>query len=77
MFNTFVEELFQSDNPHQLLDDAHDFLDDVSNNKHKDADTMFQAKPSSMFFDDEVEQQVEEEFDAIQEEALNDLVDEL
>jgi hypothetical protein len=30
-----------------------------------------------MFFDDEVEQQVEEEFDAIQEEALNDLVDEL
>ena len=77
MFNTFVEELFQSDNPHQLLDDAHEFLDDVSNNKHKDADTMFQAKPSSMFFDDEVEQQVEEEFDAIQEEALNDLVDEL
>ena len=35
------------------------------------------TKPSSMFFDDEVEQQVEEEFDAIQEEALNDLVDEL
>jgi hypothetical protein len=77
MFNTFVEELFASDNPHQLLDDAHAFLDDVSNNKHKDSDTAFKASASSLFFDEEVEQQVEGEFDAIQETALNNLVDNL
>ena len=77
MFNTFVEELFQSDNPHQLLDDAHEFLNDVSNNKHKDHDTAFKTSAASMFFDEEVEQQVEGEFDAIQEEALGELVGEL
>jgi|TARA_B110000971_G_scaffold21937_1_gene19866 hypothetical protein len=77
MFNTFVEELFQSDNPHQLLDDAHDFLNDVSNNKHKDHDTAFQSSAASMFFDEEVEQKIEGEFDIIQEQALNNLVDNL
>ena len=40
-------------------------LDDVSNNKHKDADTAFNSSPTSAFFDEEVEQQVEGEFDEI------------
>ena len=77
MFDSFVKELFVSDNPHKLLDDAHQFLDDVSNNKHKDADTAFNSSAASMFFEAEVEQQVEGEFDAIQEEALGNLVAEL
>ena len=77
MFNTFVEELFVSDNPHHLLDKAKPFLDDLSNNKHKDHDSAFKNSAASMFFDEEVEQQVEGEFDAIQEQALESLVEEL
>jgi hypothetical protein len=73
MFDSFVKELFVSDNPHQLLDDAKLFLDDVSNNKHKDADTAFNSSPTSAFFDEEVEQQVEGEFDEIMVEALDNL----
>ena len=77
MFNTFVEELFTSDNPHVLLDQAKDFLNDLSNNKHKDHDSAFKNSAASMFFDEEVEQQVEGEFDEIQEQALENLVEEL
>ena len=77
MFNTFVEELFVSDNPHVLLDQAKDFLDDLSNNKHKDHDSAFKNSAASMFFDEEVEQQVEGEFDEVMEKALDDLVEEL
>src|SRR6056300_302881 len=57
MFNTFVEELFISDDPHKLLDQAHPFLDDLSNNKHKDHDSAFKNSAASLFFDEEVEQQ--------------------
>ena len=77
MFNTFVEELFVSDNPHVMLDQAKDFLDDLSNNKHKDHDSAFKNSAASMFFDEEVEQQVEGEFDEVMEKALDDLVEEL
>ena len=52
-------------------------LDDLSNNKHKDHDSAFKNSAASMFFDEEVEQQVEGEFDAIQEQALESLVEEL
>ena len=77
MFNTFVEELFESNDPHTLLDQAKPFLDDLSNNKHKDHDSAFKNSAASMFFDEEVEQQVEGEFDAIQEQVLGDLIEEL
>ena len=60
-----------------MLEDARPFLDDVSNNKHKDHDSAFKNSAASMFFDEEVEQQVEGEFDAIQEKALDSLVEEL
>ena len=46
-------------------------------NKHKDHDSAFKNSAASMFFDEEVEQQVEGEFDAIQEKALDSLVEEL
>ena len=77
MFNTLVEEVFTSDTPHKLIDEAKPFLDDVSNNKHKDHDSAFKNSAASMFFDEEVEQQVEGEFDAVMEQALDDLVEEL
>ena len=77
MFDTFVKELFTSDDPHKLLDDAKLFLDDVSNNKHKDADTAFNSSPTSSFFDEEVEQQVEGEFDQMMEDSLTNLASEL
>jgi hypothetical protein len=77
MFDTFVKELFTSSDPYKLLEDARPFLDDVSNNKHKDHDSAFKNSTASMFFDEEVEQQVEEEFGAIQEKALDNLIEEL
>ena len=79
MFNTLVEEVFNPNcpNPFKLIDDAKPFLDDVSNNKHKDHDSAFKNSAASMFFDEEIEQQVEGEFDEIQEKALSDLVEEL
>ena len=75
--NTFVKELFVSDDPFKLIDQAKPFLDDVSNNKHKDHDSAFKNSAASMFFDEEVEQQVEGEFDEVMEQALDDLVEEL
>ena len=77
MFDTFVKELFTSNDPFRLLEDAKPFLDDVSNNKHKDHDSAFKNSAASMFFDEEVEQQVEGEFDELQEQALENLVEEL
>ena len=77
MFDTFVKELFVSDDPFKLIDQAKPFLDDVSNNKHKDHDSAFKNSAASMFFDEEVEQQVEGEFDEVMEQALDDLVEEL
>ena len=61
----------------KLIDEAKPFLDDVSNNKHKDHDTAFKNSAASMFFDEEIEQQVEGEFDEVMEQALDDLVEEL
>ena len=49
----------------------------MSNNKHKDHDSAFKNSAASMFLDEEVEQQVEGEFDAIQEQALESPVEEL
>ena len=77
MFDTFVKELFTSNDPFTLLETAKPFLDDVSNNKHKDHDSAFKNSAASMFFDEEVEQQVEGEIDEIQEKALDSLVEEL
>ena len=77
MFDTFVKELFTSNDPFTLLETAKPFLDDVSNNKHKDHDSAFKNSAASMFFDEEVEQQVEGEFDEIQEKALDSLIGEL
>ena len=79
MFNTLVEEVFDPNcpNPFKLIDEAKPFLDDVSNNKHKDHDTAFKNSAASMFFDEEVEQQVEGEFDEVMEQALDNLVEEL
>ena len=57
--------------------DTKPFLDDVSNNKHKDHDSAFKNSAASMFFDEEVEQQVEGEFDEVMEQALDSLVEEL
>ena len=47
MFNTFVEELFVSDNPMYCQTQAKD-LDDLSNNKHKDPDSAFKNSAASM-----------------------------
>ena len=79
MFNTLVEEIFDPNcaDPFKIIDEAKPFLDDVSNNKHKDHDSAFKNSAASMFFDEEVEQQVEGEFDEIQEQALENLVEEL
>ena len=77
MFDTFVKELFTSADPYKMLEDARPFLDDVSNNKHKDHDSAFKNSAASMFFDEEVEQQVEGEFGEIQEKALDNLIEEL
>ena len=44
-FMSFVEELFESKDPHSLLDQAKDFLLSLDNKKHKDTtgDTMFES----------------------------------
>ena len=40
-------------------------------------DSAFKNSAASMFFDEEVEQQVEGEFDEVMEKAIDDLVEEL
>lgn len=50
MFNTFVQELFSSDTPMDLLEDAKEFLDDLSNNKHKDPASAASNSPAAKYF---------------------------
>lgn len=50
MFNTFVEELFSSDNPMDLLDQAKPLLDALSNNKHKDPSSALMNSPGAHHF---------------------------
>jgi hypothetical protein len=72
MFLGFVDELFQSNAPMDMLDQARPFLDALSNQKHTDAESSFRNSPASAFFDMEKEDEEtdEGEFSAAQEEKL-------
>lgn len=51
MFASFVEELFQSDKPMEMLKQAEPFLDAVSHGKHVDGSASFKNSPANQFFD--------------------------
>jgi hypothetical protein len=58
-FNTFVQELFASEDPHGLLDEATLFLEALNNNPHKDGNNkLFQS-----LFEEEVTEADDNSFD--------------
>ena len=71
-FNTFVQELFASDDPHGLLDEATLFLEALNNNPHKDGNNkLFQS-----LFEEEVTDGDDNSFDE-NDEVLDNLEAEL
>ena len=70
-FNAFVEKLFQSETPFDMLERHHDFLDDISNNTSVKSST---ASFNSLFSFDDDGGETEQERDERAEEKLQNLL---